>query len=159
MHDTSTQIRALTPSDTAVWDLLAHQTSDDVLNELGADSTTFYAGFDLYMEAKIRQGEAFMAVDPSTGNCMGIIAFSRKHNRITFVSVFDQYDRLQVGSLLVMLAIGQLDATKPIRSTVLKSRHKRMTEETLLYEALGFAPCGDTIEAGVSATIMERPGH
>lgn len=153
----SPQIRALAPSDTTVWLTLAHETSDDVLAELSAEPAIFYAGFHQYMEAKIRQGEAFMAADSDTGRCMGIVAFSRKHNRITFLGVSDQSDVAQVGSLLVSFAIGQLDRSRPIHSTVLKSRHKRIAAEMHVYEAHGFEPCGDTVEAGVSATLMERP--
>ncbi|MBZ9687351.1 hypothetical protein G9F72_013545 [Clostridium estertheticum] len=35
----------------------------------------FYEGFDIYMNAKIKQNEAFRAVNGDSKQCMGIAAF------------------------------------------------------------------------------------
>jgi ribosomal protein S18 acetylase RimI-like enzyme len=149
-------IRAVTPDHIPVWVALGHE-SDPIVRDLIPDITRFYDGFDQYMEAKIRQGEAFMVVDARTDTCLGIIAFSRTHNRITFLSVFERYPFDEIGSLLLEFAIDQLDTAKAISSTVLDGRHARLHAEQRLYEHYGFTPWGHTVEAGVPAIVMARP--
>jgi hypothetical protein len=53
-----------------------------------SDISIVYEGFDIYMEAKIKQNEAYMAVNEASQECAGIIAFSKKHNRIIFWGSF-----------------------------------------------------------------------
>lgn len=151
-----TSIRTVTYVDMKVWALLAHQYSDTVLRELAADINVFYNGFEAYMERKIQQNEVFMAIDPVYDECMGIVAFSRTNNRITFFAVADKYDFVRVGSELLMFTLSQLDSSRSVYSTVFKSTHERVVKETQLYEMHGFKSCEDTVEAGVSALLMVR---
>ena len=65
--------------------------------ELAAEVEPLFQGsmvknqkFHEYMNAKIEKREAFMALDREHDQAlMGIIGFSRTHNRITWFSVFE----------------------------------------------------------------------
>ena len=147
-------IRAVTENDIAIWFALAKE-SEAIIKDLIQDTSVFYEGFDTYMQAKIRQQEAFMAWEPGAG-CMGIIAFSRRHNRITFLGVFEGNTYREAGAPLMEFALRQLDGSKEITSTVLKGSHPRLVEERQFYEHYGFQASGDTMEAGVPAIVMKR---
>ena len=73
------------------WECLSLE-HDKYVKELVSDITEWYEGnensmsFKIYMESKIKQKEAFMAVDYN-GNCLSIIAFSYKNNNITFFGI------------------------------------------------------------------------
>jgi hypothetical protein len=148
------QIQPMIESEIPIWWSLA-QESEHIVKELIPDVRTFYEGFDTYMQAKIRQHEAFMAWKPGAGYT-GIVAFSRRHNRITFLGVFDGYAYLEAGSPLLEFALQQLDRNKEITSTVIKGNHPRLAEERQLYEWYDFRAGEDTIEAGVPAVVMKR---
>jgi hypothetical protein len=148
------QIQRITEDEIPIWWSLA-QESEPFVKELIPDVHTFFEGFDTYMQAKIRQHEAFMALKPGAG-CTGIVAFSRRYNRITFLGVFDGYAYLEAGSPLLEFALQQLDGNKEITSTILKGSHHRFVEERQLYERYGFRAGEETIEAGVPAVVMKR---
>ena len=150
-------IRAITTDDIPVWLALAHE-SDDIVSELIPDISTFYDGFDDYMQAKIRQNEAFMAVDSESERCLGIVAFSKTNNRITYLGVTENADFQHVGPELLELAINQLDNNKDISVNVLKSDSGEILKEYNLYENFGFLEVNDSvIEAGVPARLMTKP--
>jgi len=143
--------------DWQTWLELAHE-SDELIGKLIPDISTFYDGFDDYMKAKIRQNEAFMAVDRLSGRCLGIVAFSKSHNRITFLGVSKNNDFHIIGSKLLEVALNQLNNTKEISVTVLKSDFEPITKERTLYERFSFTEYDNTIlEAGVPACLMKRP--
>ncbi|HEY31663.1 MAG TPA: GNAT family N-acetyltransferase [Dehalococcoidia bacterium] len=150
-------IRAVTMDDCQTWLNLAHE-SDEIVSRLIPDIATFYDGFDDYMKAKIRQNEAFMAVDRMSERCLGIVAFSKSHNRVTFLGVSTNSDFYIIGSKLMEVALNQLDNTKEISVTVLKSDSEPIKQERVLYESLGFTEHdGSVLEAGVPACLMKRP--
>lgn len=152
-------IRPLTLDDIHVWLALSRE-SDPIVADLITDIDVFYDGFDRYMQAKIRQGEAFMAVAPGTDRCRGIIAFSKKHNRITFLGVSADDDLAGVGACLLEFAMRRLDNRRDILATVLDSPHERFRAEKRLYERFGFVQNGSVLEAGVQALLMQhRPGR
>lgn len=70
--------------------------------------------FHQYMDSKLSKYEAISAVDRMTNDCMGIIGFSRIHNRITWFGVFKEYRGKGVGSKLLNCALNQLDFSKDI---------------------------------------------
>jgi len=142
--------------DCQTWLNLAHE-SDELVSQLVPDISTFYDGFNDYMKAKIKQNEAFMAVDRISGQCLGVIAFSKSHNRITFLGVSVNSDFPAIGSELMEVALNQLDNTREISVTVLKSDADPVKQERSLYESLGFNEYDDTIlEAGVPACLMKK---
>jgi hypothetical protein len=73
------------------------------------------------MAAKIKQHEAFMAMDRMSEKCLGIVAFSKNHNRITFIGVTQDADFQKVGGKLMEVALNQLDNTKEITVNVLRA--------------------------------------
>ena len=90
------------------------------------DLTHWYEGneFDMafadYMKAKIEQREAFMAFNKQTNN-LGIVALSRKHNRITFFGISHKQDYYLVGEILMSYALNQLNSNLEITINVIIS--------------------------------------
>ncbi|MHB8104611.1 MAG: GNAT family N-acetyltransferase [Dehalococcoidales bacterium] len=148
-------IRALTKKDIPDWLALAHE-GDDVVRGLNADIIVFYEGFDEFMARKIEQHEASMAADSITGRCLGIVAFSKNHNRITFLGVFKNADFQKVGRKLMETALNQLDDTKEITVNVIKSAAIIIKKERALYERFRFFVSTETVkENGVHVVQMK----
>jgi hypothetical protein len=70
-----------------------------------------------------------------TNNCLGIIAFSKNNNRITFFGVSKSTDFMKVGKKLVEVTLNQLDKTSKITATILKSDKKDIINEKKTYES------------------------
>lgn len=147
-------IRAVTMNDWQIWINLAHE-GDKIVKDLISDISIFYEGFDKYMKSKILQNEAYMATDEISGECIGIVAFSRKNNRITFFAVSKIFDLEKVGSKLIEFTLNKLDCTKEISVNVLK--HEKLLKEKELFHRFKFIEYDDSIfEAGVPACMMKR---
>ncbi len=150
-------IRAVTPSDIPAWLALAHE-ADEIIEKLIPDIDTFYEGFDEYMDAKIKQNEAFLAEDRTSKKCLGIVGFSQKHNRVTFLQAAKNADFRKIGGKLMEVALNQLENQKEITVNVIKSNAKPIKAERRLYQSLGFTEDDKAIdEAGVPARLMKRP--
>jgi len=150
-------IRAMTTDDIPAWLVLAYE-SDEVVGELIPDIDTFYEGFDDYMASKIKQHEAFMAADRISGKCLGIVAFSKKNSRITYLGVTKDADFPSVGGKLMEIALNQLDNTKEITADILKSNEESIKQERALYERFSFVEAdGEIKENGLPALQMKRP--
>ena len=150
-------IRAVTLDDRQVWLDLAHE-SDGLVMELVPDIATFYEGFDDYMVRKITQHEAFMVVDRASSGCLGIIAFSNNHNRISFLGVTGDADFKLIASRLMETALNKLDNTQEISISVLKSDSEIIKNEFDLYELFGFVKRNEeVVEAVIPAYVMRRP--
>ena len=150
-------IRPVTTDDIKTWLNLSHEW-DEIVSTLISDIHVFYESFDDYMTDKIRQNEAFMATDRMSGRCLGIIAFSKTNNRITFLGIAQNADFQVIGSKLIGIALNQLDPTKEISTSVFKSDLASVKQEQTLYESYGFIKHDNTIlEAGVPAYLMKKP--
>jgi len=66
------------------------------------------------MDSKITNHEALIAVDRISNECLGIIGFSRTHNRFSWFAVAEQYRNKGIGTRLLNTALRQLDNTKDI---------------------------------------------
>lgn len=150
-------IRPLTKADMTDWLALAHE-SDEVIARMVPDIKVFYHGFDEYMERKIAQQEVFMATDIISRRCLGIIAFSKNHNRIAFIGITEKTANFTaVGEKLLDFALKQLDNCKDISASVIKSNALKFKQERTLYQRFGFIETGDTIvENGVPAVLYKR---
>ena len=110
------EVKIITEKDILKWESLSTE-HDVYVKELVSEITEWYEGnenspsFRVYMETKIRQNEAFMATD-SFENCSGIIAISKKSNRITFFGIGKNKDVKIIGNLLLSYAIKLLDKKK-----------------------------------------------
>src|SRR5665647_727170 len=117
--------KPITVEDIPTWIALSNE-YDDYVRELVPDLTQWYEGneFDIafvdYMKAKIQQHEAIMAIEKEAKNCLGIVAFSRKNNRITFFGISHNVDFYLVGDMLMTCALNQLNDRFEITITVLK---------------------------------------
>jgi hypothetical protein len=146
----------MTRDDLEIWSTFAHETSDNIIKELIPDMKVFYEGFDIYMESKIKKQEAYMAIDIFSKNCVGIIAFSQRHNRITFLGILDRVDYEVVGCKLMDKAFEMLDCTKEISTNVLLGDCEPLRQEKRLFEKYGFVETDNsTIEASVPACLMK----
>ncbi len=149
-------IRALTKKDIPAWLALAHE-GDDIVRAINADVAKFYKGFDDYMARKIEQHEAFMAIDRMSEKCLGIVAFSKKHNRITFLGITKDADFQKAGGKLIEIALNQLDNKKEITANVIKSAAEMIKQERDLYERFSFVASDATIvESGIPAWVMKK---
>lgn len=150
----NTIIRKLTLNDCEIWLKLAYE-SNKIIQKLIPNSDVFYEGFDLYMNAKIQKNEAYMVVNENLNQCMGIVAFSKTYNRITFLGAFELYDFMSVGSKLIHFALKQLDCSKHISANILKGNIQPLLKERQLYKTFGFVEYDNSVvEAGVPACML-----
>lgn len=149
-------IRAVTLDDTQTWLNLSHEW-DDIVSQLIPDISMFYEGFDDYMVTKINQNEAFIAIHRLSGRCLGIVAFSKDNNRISYLGVSKNVDFQLIGSKLMEVAINQLDMTREISANVFKSDLAPVKQERTLYESYGFTERGTVLEVGIPACMMKKP--
>ncbi len=70
--------------------------------------------FHEYIDKKLSKYEAIIAKDRMSNDYLGIIGFSRTHNRITWFGVFEKYRGKSIGSKLLNCALNQLDWSKDI---------------------------------------------
>lgn len=154
------KIKSVCLSDIPTWILLSKE-YDCYVQEIVSDLTEWYDGsdtslsFDKYMESKINQGEAFMAINESD-DCCGIIAFSKTNNRITFFAVSHKYDFYSIGELLFDCVLSQLNKNTNIKINVIKSNAEQVQNERTLLSKYGFIYSSDDFENGVPVSCMER---
>ena len=103
-------IRWLTVKDKFAWQQLA----GTVAELFDSPNMPFEQSFLSYMDSKITNHEALIAVDRISNECLGIIGFSRTHNRISWFAVAEQYRNKGIGTRLLNTALRQLDNTKDI---------------------------------------------
>jgi diadenosine tetraphosphate (Ap4A) HIT family hydrolase len=150
-------IREVTKEDIPAWLVLAHD-KDAIVNELVENPAVFWDGFTGWAERKIQRHEAFIAADRITNKCLAVIAFSRKHNRVTFIAADQQTDFEMIGSKLLGIVINQLDWEKEVTANVLNSTLPIIKQEQALYTKHGFKEHMKTIlESGVPARQMLKP--
>ena len=148
--------RLVTKEDVPSWLALAHE-GDNAIRELIPDISTFYEGFDKYIISKIKKNEALMVVDSPSEKCAGIVAFSRKNNRITFLGATREADITAVGHKLLEMVLIKLDTSREIKANVIKSDDEIIKRERELYLEHGFIRDEtEVVEAGVPAFSMKR---
>lgn len=154
------QIVEVSKADIPVWTRLSAEYDRYVL-ELVPDISEWYVGsenspdFDKYMKSKIRQKEAFMAVDVSN-NCLGIIAVSKKNNRITFFAVSHKSDIASAGYILLTHALNLLDRSKEIVINEIKSNAPWILAQRELLQEFGFAYVEDCFENSVPLNSFKK---
>jgi len=152
-EELSMSIRLVNHSDIPKW-LLLSQEYDCYVKELVQDLSEWYDGNDTspafgdYIKAKIAQQEAFMAVD-TLNNCLGIIAISKKNNRVTFFAVSHNTDFYSVGKELLQYALDILDDSNPIFINEIASSSPHTQKHGKLYTSLGFECSFEALENGV----------
>ena len=147
--------RLMSKDDIPTWLALAHE-GDDIISALIPDTAVFYRGFDDYIKMKIKNNESFMVVDSISDKCLGIAAYSRKNNRITFLGVFREADLEETGGKLLETLLNKFDTNREITANVIKSDNEMIQRERRLYESFGFVKDAEIIEDGVPAFRMKR---
>ncbi len=113
--------------------------------------------FREFLERKIGQGEALVALDRRSGRTLGFLCFSRRHNRISFLAVDGGCRRRGVGSRLLGCALSLLDAGRPCGVTTFCQGHPGGEPARALYRAFGFRELEPLEHLGLPRAYMERP--
>ena len=157
------KIRILTYEDIEKWINLSSE-YDCYIEELVQDLTEWYQGnknepsFGFYMESKIKQKEAFMAID-DFDNCLGIVAISIKNNRITFFGISHNADINSIGNLLLKHSISLLDRNKEIGINEIASKSDWIKKCKEIIIGNGFIQKDDSLECGVPVNTFIRKGN
>jgi len=127
-------IRWVTETDIPAWMALSRE-YDQYISKLTGDMARWYDGFDVYMARKIAQREALLATEGET--CLGLTAFSRSHNRITFFGMSHAADERAADALLAA-ALRELDLDQEITINTPKGDCPKLRNEKRFLEAYGF---------------------
>jgi len=127
-------IRYATIDDIPAWVMLAKHISPIFRSPNMSTDTEFLD----YIHSKVNKNEAFIAVDIKTGNCKGIIGFSKTHNRITWFGVYEMYRKSGIGSHLLESALNELDRTKDITVETFREGYDLGEPARHLYLKFGF---------------------
>lgn len=156
-------IRWTTKDDKPAWIQLA----DNVADIFGNPNMPHDKDFHEYMDGKISKFESLIAVDRMSGNCLGIIEFSRAYNRITWFGVFEQYRGRGIGTRLLKTALRQLDNTREITVETYRDDFADGLPARTVYHKAGFVDTDNTIydhlgnprcKMVISATDEKRGG-
>lgn len=146
--------KSMTTEDIPTWIALSNE-YDDYVRGIVPDLTQWYEGnesdmaFADYMKAKIEQGEAIKAIEKNTNKCLGIVAFSKKHNRITFFGIYHSEDFFLTGEILMNCVFSYLNNNREITINVLKSKEKHINKHRELYNKYEFIYGSNVLENGV----------
>jgi 8-oxo-dGTP pyrophosphatase MutT (NUDIX family)/ribosomal protein S18 acetylase RimI-like enzyme len=127
-------IRYVIQSDLASWLNLA----DDVAPIFRAPDMSRDPEFLDYVKSKIAKNEALIAIDLATSSCMGIIGFSRTHNRITWFGVYEMHQGKGVGTKLLRTALDELDRSREITVETYREDYAPGLAARNVYKKFGF---------------------
>ncbi len=137
MENCGMLIRWATKQDISIWKSLSKE-YDKYISEISFDLSKWYNGFNEYMNRKIDQYEAVIAVDRISGICKGIIAFSRSNNRITFFAVSSKANYLKTADGLLCVALRQLNSNLDIKINLPDSNNEFLLQDRNFFEINGF---------------------
>ena len=134
-------IRWATLEDKPSWIRLA----DNVANIFGHPTMSTDKDFHEYINGKLSKYEALIAIDRMSGNCLGVIGFSRTHNRITWFGVFELYRGKGIGTRLLSTALRQLDTSKEITVEAYRDDYPAGLAARAVYHKAGFVDIDNMI--------------
>lgn len=102
-------------------------------------------GFHKAIEGKLSNHEALIAVDRRTGECLGIIGFSRAHNSISWLGVFEKHRGKGAGRKLLQCALNQLDWIREITVDTFREESQAGLPARHLYRSFGFEDIDNTL--------------
>lgn len=155
------KIRFVTEADIPQWQRLSSE-YDRYVYESVKNLKEWYDGnddspaFTSYMQSKIQKQEALMAV-ASDDVCLGVVAFSKNSNRITFFAVSHHADFSVVGNALFTYTFAILDNSRDIYINAIISTSEWMGYHEKLYIDCGFLFHCDSIENGVPVKTFIKP--
>jgi len=143
-------IRWATKEDKSAWLALSREYDAYI----DSDLAQWYDGFDAYMDRKIVQRGALIAEEHET--CMGAIAISRSHNRITFFGI-SHAAAADIAEALLSAALNELDTSREITINAQKGDFPKLQNEKRFLESQGFTIYDDTVlENGCPMYGMRR---
>ena len=146
-------IRLIAEEDIPKWEKLSF--------ELDCYVKEFYSGFSewntdnrqcptykKYLESKVRQKEAYIVVDISD-NCLGIIAFSKKRNCITFFGISQNANVQTIGDILLSHTIKLLDKDRNVFTKLICCHLDLINQYKILFYEKGFRETGILYKNGI----------
>jgi len=109
-----------------------------VASLFGSEEMPDDPGFHRHMDSKIEKYEALIAVQRMAGECLGVISFSRSHNRISWFAVSEAHRGRGVGARLLRCALNQLDPSKEITVETFLEGQEGGEPALRLYHKFGF---------------------
>lgn len=122
------------PEDKSSWTSLAEHVSAIFGHPSMAQDKDFHA----FMDSKLSKFEALIAIDRMSQECLGIIAFSKTHNRISWFAVFNKHRSKGVGTRLLSTALRQLDNTKEVSVITFAANNLQGLSARITYQKAGF---------------------
>lgn len=154
-------LKVVEANDKPQWLELSHE-FDVYIEELVGSLSQWYDGnesditFSDYMNSKIAKKEAIMAIDRTSTVCLGILAFSRNNNKITFFGISHKADFESVSKILIDYSLSQLDTIKQITINIIKSDAEIIDKERRILIEYGFKYCNSELENGVPVDKLCR---
>ena len=130
-------IRWATTQDIPMWEALSRE-YDQYVSEIATNFNKWYQGFGDYMNRKISQHEAVVAIDRMSGNCNGAIAFSRSHNRITFFAISPKANHNETAERLLTVALRQLNTNNDISANLPNGNSAPLELDRCCFKENGF---------------------
>jgi len=151
-------IRYATINDIPAWQKIA----DDLSKQNQQPNLANDSDFINYMHKKIENREALVAYDMIVNACMGVIAFSKTDNCISWLGVYSVFSRLGVETHLLKSVLSELDRTLEI--TVNAVFENEPSEESILnlYLKFGFEIPDDALQNAKekdTCTLLLKPSE
>ena len=155
-------IRLITEEDIPKWEKLSYEHDCYVkefysgFSEWSIDNNQ-YLTYKKHLEAKVRQKEAYMAVDISD-NCLGVIAFSKKRNCIAFFGISQNSNVQTIGDMLLSHTIQLLETDKNIYTKLIACNLDLINQYRILFKNNGFRETGILYKRGLAfITFVKKP--
>jgi diadenosine tetraphosphate (Ap4A) HIT family hydrolase len=148
-------VRWLTTEDIPLWETLSKE-YDQYIYEIATDFSKWYQGFHDYMNRKINQHEAVIAVDRMSGRCNGAVAFSRSYNRITFFAISPLTNHKTTANKLITVAMRQLDTNSNITVNLPVGGNEHLELDRCVFLENGFSYVEEVDIDGCPMHKLER---
>lgn len=127
-------IRWTTKEDKPVWLALADHVAVMFDSPDMASDKHFQKGID----TSISKYESLIAIDRMSGDCLGIIGFSRANNNICWFAVYEEYRGKGIGNKLLDTALRQLDNFREVSVITFVMDNLDGQPARALYHKFGF---------------------
>lgn len=134
-------IRWAIPEDKPAWQQFAAEVATLFNHPTMAVDPDFLA----FMDAKIVKHEALMAVDRMTEQRLGVVAFSRGNQHISWFAVSEAKRGMGIGTRLLKTALRHLDNTKEITVVTFRADEPGGLPARAVYQRVGFAETAEQV--------------